>query len=99
MSLQYVGIAGAFVLLSAASAMAQSPDWKLVWSDEFEGSKLDHSKWEAEVNALKFPAPFDQPFHLIMNLSVGGGFVGNPDGNTPFPRQLLVDSVRVYPRS
>ena len=52
MGLQYVGIAGAFILLSAASAMAQSPDWKLVWSDEFEGSKLDYSKWEAEVNAF-----------------------------------------------
>ena len=44
----------------------------------------------------QFPAPFDQPFHLIINLAVGGRFVGPPDSSTQFPRQLLVDYVRVY---
>jgi len=46
----------------------------------------------------KFPAPFDQRFHLLLNLAIGGGFVGNPDVSTPFPRQFLVDYVRVYQR-
>ena len=27
-------------------------DWKLVWSDEFEGKELDYQKWEIEVNAF-----------------------------------------------
>lgn len=39
-------------MFSATNVMAQSPGWKLVWSDEFGGSKLDYSKWEAEVNAF-----------------------------------------------
>jgi autotransporter-associated beta strand protein len=43
-----------------------------------------------------YPAPFDQPFHLLVNLAVGGNFVGPPDGSTPFPSAMKVDYVRVY---
>jgi len=43
-----------------------------------------------------YPAPFDQPFFLIINLAVGGKFDGNPDGATVFPGELQVDYVRVY---
>lgn len=43
-----------------------------------------------------YPAPFDQPFYLIMNLAVGGNFGGNPDTSTTFPGEMLVDYVRVY---
>ena len=39
---------------------------------------------------------FDHPFYLILNLAVGGSFVGNPDECTVFPQSLLVDWVRVY---
>jgi beta-glucanase (GH16 family) len=45
-----------------------------------------------------FPAPFDQPFYLLMNLSVGGRFVGPPDQTTEFPADMAVDYVRVYQR-
>jgi len=43
-----------------------------------------------------YPAPFDRPFYIIMNLAVGGNFGGNPDGNTVFPGEMQVDYVRVY---
>jgi beta-glucanase (GH16 family) len=39
---------------------------------------------------------FDHPFNIILNLAVGGTFVGNPDASTSFPQALLVDYVRVY---
>jgi beta-glucanase (GH16 family) len=42
--------------------------------------------------------PFDRPFHLILNLAVGGTWPGDPDDATPFPAQLRVDYVRVYQR-
>ncbi|MFB4212401.1 family 16 glycosylhydrolase [Shouchella sp. JSM 1781072] len=45
-----------------------------------------------------YPAPFDQDFHLILNLAVGGWYGGNPDGSTPFPSTMAVDYVRVYER-
>jgi len=44
----------------------------------------------------EFPAPFDQEFHLLLNLAVGGNFLGSPDESTQFPRKMLVDYVRVY---
>ncbi len=39
---------------------------------------------------------FDHEFFIILNLAVGGGFVGAPDASTRFPQTLLVDWVRVY---
>lgn len=45
-----------------------------------------------------WPAPFDQRFYLLINLAVGGNFLGNPDASTPFPAVMEVDYVRVYAR-
>jgi len=39
---------------------------------------------------------FNHPFFMILNLAVGGGFVGSPDDTTVFPQRLMVDYVRVY---
>jgi beta-glucanase (GH16 family) len=43
-----------------------------------------------------WPAPFDQPFYLLMNVAVGGNFPGVPGPDTRFPAELQVDHVRVY---
>jgi beta-glucanase (GH16 family) len=43
-----------------------------------------------------WPAPFDQPFYLLMNVAVGGNFPGAPIAATEFPAELVVDYVRVY---
>ncbi len=41
--------------------------------------------------------PFDQPFHLILNLAIGGGLGGQHGiDNNLFPHTLEVDYVRVY---
>lgn len=42
------------------------------------------------------PAPFDQNFHIILNLALGGGWAGPPDQSTLFPQSMQVDYVRVY---
>jgi len=39
---------------------------------------------------------FDHPFYIIINLAVGGNFLGNPNSETVFPQTMLVDYVRVY---
>lgn len=44
----------------------------------------------------KSPAPFDQRFHLLMNLAVGGNWPQYPDDSVKFPQQMVVDYVRVY---
>jgi len=43
-----------------------------------------------------FPAPFDQRFHLLLNVAIGGNWPGSPDATTVFPQEMLVDYVRVY---
>ena len=39
---------------------------------------------------------FDHPFFILLNVAVGGGFVGSPNESTTFPQTMLVDWVRVY---
>lgn len=57
------------------------------------------AKPAAESDLQPWPAPFDQPFYLVMNIAVGGKFLGKPDPATPFPAEMLVDYVRVYERA
>lgn len=54
------------------------------------------SKGTDEATNYTFPAPFDQDFHMILNLAVGGWYGGDPDATTPFPGKMEVDYVRVY---
>jgi beta-glucanase (GH16 family) len=39
---------------------------------------------------------FDHPFFMILNVAVGGNYLGFPTNQTPFPQSMLVDYVRVY---
>ena len=73
-----------------------SIDWeegKIVWSIDGKPYQTQ-TKWHSENG--KFPAPFDKRFHLLLNLSVGGHFVGAPNETTKFPQKFLIDYVRVY---
>jgi beta-glucanase (GH16 family) len=56
------------------------------------------SIWSSSVGA--YPAPFNQPFFIIMNIAVGGQYLGNPsqsdiNTNTVFPGEMQVDYVRL----
>jgi len=48
-----------------------------------------------------YPFPFNQPFFIIMNVAVGGVYLGKPTTNainagSTFPSAMLVDYVRLY---
>ena len=45
-----------------------------------------------DLNA--WPAPFDKPFYLLINLAVGGNFDGNPNAATPDKAEMVVDYIR-----
>ncbi len=65
------------------------------WSrSRTDGAKGQGGGGEDKLNA--WPAPFDQPFYLVMNVAVGGNFLGNPDETTRFPVEMVVDYVRVF---
>ena len=73
-----------------------SVDWregKIDWLIDGE-SVQTQTQWSSDGG--DFPAPFDQKFHLLLNLAVGGGFVGPPDDTTQFPCRMTIDYVRVY---
>ena len=40
--------------------------------------------------------PFNQRFHLLLNIAVGGDWPGSPDQTTIFPTEMEIDYVRVY---
>ncbi len=44
-----------------------------------------------------YPAPFDKPFYILLNLALGGNYDGGvaPEDYS-LPAQMLVDYVRVY---
>lgn len=68
----------------------------------------DHIRWYVddvlfhELTPADLPPSsrwvYDHPFFLILNVAVGGTFLGNPDASTQFPQTMLVDYVRVYQR-
>ncbi len=57
---------------------------------------------DAEGNWVNAPtaAPFDQKFHLLLNLAVGGNWPENVNNKgvdtSVFPQSMLIDYVRVY---
>ncbi len=74
--------------------------YALEWRTNTIEWSIDGQRYETQTNwwtsGEKYPAPFDQPFYIIMNLAVGGDFGGNPDAHTSFPGEMQVDYVRVY---
>lgn len=51
------------------------------------------------TNTYAYPAPFNVPFYILMNVAIGGNYLGNPSTNEinpSLPGQMLVDYVRVY---
>lgn len=40
----------------------------------------------------------DEPMYIIVNLSVGGSWPGNPDETTHFPAYYDIDYIRIYKR-
>ena len=68
-------------------------DWspeKITWS--VDGNAYQ-TRTPADLNGNKWV--YDHPFYMILNLAVGGDWPGDPDGNTSFPQQLVVDYVHV----
>lgn len=77
-------------------------DWepgKITWY--IDGVKFhEESDWfsaKSGQGEVAYPAPFDQPFYMILNLAVGGSWVGYPDDSTTYAdQQFAVDYVKVY---
>ncbi|MGJ8697542.1 MAG: glycoside hydrolase family 16 protein [Verrucomicrobiaceae bacterium] len=63
---------------------------------------INKEDWWSSADRESLTAPFDQPFHLIINLAVGGDNFFEGTGQLPinmkdseFPQTMLIDYVRV----
>jgi len=85
---------------SGADSVTNFHVYALEWTTNSIQWFVDDQLYETQTSWWSsggpYPAPFDQPFYIIMNLAVGGNFGGNPDATTVFPGEMLVDYVRVY---
>jgi len=59
--------------------------YNYVWQGQEKGFQVSNPR-----------APYDQDFHLILNVAVGGNWPGAPDAGWAEDREMLVDYVRVY---
>jgi beta-glucanase (GH16 family) len=74
-----------------------------VFAVEIEASRIvfevDGAVYQ-EVKQDRLPLgsawPFERPFFVLLNVAVGGNYVGAPDVTTVFPQTMLVDYVRYY---
>ncbi|MVN75098.1 family 16 glycosylhydrolase [Hymenobacter sp. HMF4947] len=57
---------------------------------------VDGAKYYTFTSSDASPYPFNNPFFMVLNVAVGGNFLGNPDASTVFPQQMQVDYVRYY---
>lgn len=71
----------------------------IIWEEGKFQWLIDGELYQTQTNwfteSSEFPAPFDQRFHLLLNLAVGGYWPGDPDATTTFPQNFVIDYVRV----
>ena len=94
------------VVLDSGSFASDFHDYSVEWEpgemrwyidDELYLTVNDWFTAEQGQDDKPYPAPFDQPFFVQMNLAVGGTWPGDPDDSTDFDKaEFLIDYVRVY---
>lgn len=70
------------------------------WAPEYINFYVDNVLYN-QITPADVPGKwvFNNPFYIIINLAVGGTFVGSPNTETVFPQTMLIDYVRVYKNS
>jgi beta-glucanase (GH16 family) len=71
----------------------------VLWNEsciQFQMDGKNVGEPNTRTTTLPTTFPFDQKFHILLNVAVGGNLPGNPDANTVFPQTMEVDYVRVY---
>lgn len=67
------------------------------WGEDFIDFFVDDNLYQ-RIEPEDAPGDwvYDHDFHIILNVAVGGNYVGFPTDDTNFPQTMLVDYVRVY---
>jgi beta-glucanase (GH16 family) len=110
-SLHGPGYSGGAAITQAITYSADTPALDDVkpgfhkFTVEWDPAQIVFSVDEVPYNIVKKsalpetnPWVYDHPFYIILNIAVGGDYVGSPTSATAFPQTMLVDWVRVYQR-
>lgn len=67
------------------------------WDMDYIDFFVDDNHYQ-RINREDVPGEwvYNHPFYIILNVAVGGNYVGSPTEDTVFPQTMLVDYVRVY---
>ncbi|NIK23544.1 carbohydrate binding domain-containing protein [Paenibacillus lupini] len=98
-------VQSSYVLQNGATFADDYHDFQLEWLPGvirfYVDGQLYHevrdwkTKGPGQPEYYTYPAPFDRPFYMILNLAVGGDWPGAPNGDFTAD-QMNVDFVRVY---
>jgi beta-glucanase (GH16 family) len=75
--------------------------YSVIWEEDFIDFQMNDSTYFTFTKESNDPDkwPFDQAFHLILNLAVGGNWGGREGiDNSIWPQRFEIDYVRVYQR-
>ena len=67
------------------------------WGEDYIQYFVDDDLYQ-EINPEDLTGDwvYDAPFFLLLNVAVGGDYVGFPTDDTPFPQSMYIDYIRVY---
>jgi beta-glucanase (GH16 family) len=67
------------------------------WGDDYVDFFMDNTLYQ-RINPDNVTGNwvFNHSFYIILNVAVGGNYLGFPTNQTPFPQSMLVDYVKVY---
>lgn len=73
--------------------------YSIIWNDDSISWMIDGKQYHEFLNKKKTYKewPFDKPFHIILNVAVGGNWGGKHGvDSSVFPQKMVVDYVKVY---
>jgi len=71
--------------------------YAIEWGEDYIDLFIDDFLYQRiQPNDLTGEWVFNKPFFIILNVAVGGNYVGYPTTGTPFPQSMIIDYVRVY---
>lgn len=74
--------------------------YAIEWGESYIDFFIDEYLYQRiQPSDLKGEWVFDKPFFMILNVAVGGNYVGYPTSGTPFPQSMIIDYLRVYKKS
>lgn len=89
---------GTTYTLPSGSFTSDFHKYGLVWKNDTIQWLVDDVVYatKTRANLPDFWWPYDRNFHCLINLAVGGNFLGYPDATTPDTATMQVDYIRVY---